>query len=250
LPLSEEDRDRLASLGTLASGLAHEIKNPLSTLNINLQLLDEDWADVRDDREERSRRRIRLLAREVTRLEEIVDDFLRYAGKSRLDRRPTDVNRLLDEVLDFTMPASEQAGIRVHRLWAEDLPALALDRDRFKQAILNLVINAQQAMPDGGEMMVRTSSVAGEVRIEVTDTGEGIPPQILGKIFDVYFSSKRSGTGMGLPTTARIVNEHDGEIEVQSDVGKGTRFLLRFPGAALMTLDDRSASSEEVPSDG
>ena len=252
MPLSEEDRDRLASLGTLASGLAHEIKNPLSTLNINLQLLDEDWADVSDEREERSRRRIRILAREVNRLQEIVEDFLRYAGKSHLDRRPTDVNRVLDEVLDFTMPAAEQVGIRVHRLWAEDLPALALDRDRFKQAILNLVLNAQQAMPDGGELMVRTSRVAGEVRIEITDTGEGIPPQILGRIFDVYFSSKRSGTGMGLPTARRIVNEHDGEIEVQSHVGKGTRFLLRFPGAALMTLAEsaEAAKGEEASGGG
>jgi signal transduction histidine kinase len=99
-------------------------------------------------------------------------------------------------------------------------------------------------MPDGGELMVRTSTLGGEVRVEITDTGEGIPPQILERIWDVYFSSKKSGTGMGLPTARRIIEEHDGTIEVQSDVGRGTRFLLRFPGAALMPVDTADEDGE------
>jgi two-component system sensor histidine kinase HydH len=234
--LTDADRDRLASLGSLASGLAHEIKNPLSTMNINLQLLEEDWRDARSDREVRGRRRIEILGREVKRLEEIVNDFLRYARRQELDRRPHHVNRILDEVLDFTGPALDKAGVRVRRLYAAGMPALAIDRDLFKQAILNLVVNAQQAMPDGGELMVRTGTLSGEVRVEITDTGEGIPPQIVERMWDVYFSSKRTGTGMGLPTARRIVEEHDGTIEVQSEVGRGTRFLLRFPGAALVPV--------------
>jgi signal transduction histidine kinase len=237
LVLSDADRDRLAFLGSLASGLAHEIKNPLSTLNINLQLLEEDWQRSESERELRSRRRIGILRQEVRRLEEIVDDFLRYARRRELDRRPRDINAVIDEVLDLMGAALEQARVQVRRLYAEGIPPLALDRDQFKQAILNLVVNAQQAMPDGGELMVRTSTLAGEVRVEITDTGEGIPPQILEKIWDVYFSSKRSGTGMGLPTARRIVEEHDGTIEVQTEAGRGTRFLLRFPGAALVRVE-------------
>ncbi|MCP3859347.1 MAG: two-component sensor histidine kinase, partial [Phycisphaeraceae bacterium] len=207
--LSDSDRDRLASLGQLASGLAHEIKNPLSTMNINLQLLEEDWREARDEREVRGRRRLEILGREVKRLEEIVNDFLRYARRRELDRRPHQVNRILGEVLDFTGPALDRAGVRVRRLFAEDLPPLAIDRDQFKQAILNLVVNAQQAMPDGGELMVRTGTLSGEVRIEITDTGEGIPPQVLERMWDVYFSSKKTGTGMGLPTARRLIQEHD-----------------------------------------
>jgi signal transduction histidine kinase len=244
LVLSDTERDRLASLGALASGLAHEIKNPLSTLNINLQLLDEDWRSARDEREERSKRRIKSLRREVKRLEEIVNDFLHYARRRELDRRPRQVNPLLDEILDFMGPALEEADVQVRRLYAQDLPVLALDRDQFKQAIMNFVVNAQQAMPDGGELMVRTSLLSGEVRIEIIDTGEGIPPQILAQVWDVYFSSKRTGTGMGLPTARRIVEEHDGTVEVQSEVGQGTRFLLRFPGAAIVLVKDTDAGRE------
>jgi signal transduction histidine kinase len=221
-------RDRLALLGSLAGGLAHEIKNPLSTLTITLGLLREDLESGKGD-PARALRRVRVLEREIARLEEILADFLQYAGQHRLQRRPTDLNSVVSEVLDLITPAALRKKIEVRHHLSPDLPPLRLDRDRVKQALLNLVLNAQEAMKGRGEILVQTSVRGGAVRLDVTDTGPGIPPEILPRIFEAYFSSKKTGTGLGLPIARRIVEEHGGILEVFSEVGKGTRFTMWFP---------------------
>ncbi len=222
------NQERLAFLGTLAGGLAHEIKNPLSTMTITLGLLREDLESPRRD-PEKALRRVTVLEREVIRLEEILAHFLQFAGRLRLDRRPTDLNGVVAEVLDFITPAALQRKIQLRHHLSPGLPPLLLDRDRVKQALLNLVLNALEAMHGRGELLVQTSVTAGAVRVDVTDTGPGIPPEILPRIFEAYFSSKKTGTGLGLPIARRIVEEHEGILDVFTEVGKGTRFTLFLP---------------------
>jgi signal transduction histidine kinase len=230
-PSAGPNQERHAYIGSLASGLAHEIKNPLSTMTITLGLLREELESGRGD-PDRSLRRVKVLEREVTRLEEILANFLQFAGRSRLERRPTDLNGLVAEVLDFINPAALKKGIEVRHHLSPAVPAMALDRDRLKQALLNLVINARDAMDGRGELLVQTSVAGGAVRVDVTDTGPGIPPEVLPRIFEAYFSSKKTGTGLGLPIARRIVEEHGGVLEVFTEPGKGTRFTIWLPAPA------------------
>jgi signal transduction histidine kinase len=233
--------ERSGFLGTLAGGLAHEIKNPLSTMTITLGLLREDLESGSGDRE-RALRRVRVLEREVARLEEILADFLQYAGRHRLEARPTDLNAVVAEVLEFVTPAALEKRIEVRHHLSPEVPPLLLDRDRVKQALLNLVLNAQQAMPGRGEILVQTSLSGGAVRVDVTDTGPGIPPEIQPRVFEVYYSSKKTGTGLGLPIARRIVEEHGGILEFHTEPGKGTRFTIWFPVASAA-----AAPAEPVP---
>jgi two-component system sensor histidine kinase HydH len=230
-PLPPTDQERLAYVGALAGGLAHEIKNPLSTMTITLGLLREDLVAKRKD-PEKSLRRIQVLEREVARLEEILAHFLQFAGHHPLERRPTDLNALVSEVLDFISPAALKRKVEIRSHLAPEAPLLSLDRDRVKQALLNLVINALEAMVGRGELLVQTSVRGGAVRLDVTDTGPGIPPEVLPRIFEAWYSSKKTGTGLGLPIARRIVEEHGGILEVFTEVGKGTRFTAWFPAEA------------------
>ena len=237
-PLGPEG-ERIASLIRLADGLAHEIKNPLSTMSINLALLQEEWeragaarnpeAPERTPREERSLRRIRTLQREVTRLEHILEEFLHYARGSQINRSPQDISRVLRELLEFVEPEDERAGIRHHVDLAMGLPLVMLDEARLKQAFLNLFVNARQAMPEGGELLVRVRRVGTEAEVSVTDTGTGMSAEKLERCFEEYWSDKSGGTGLGLATARRIVEEHGGSISVVSEEGRGTSFLIQLP---------------------
>lgn len=222
-------REHLAELGQLAGGLAHEIKNPLSTINVNLQLVAEDLDRLGGDESKRWLRRIENVRREADRLKGILDDFLGYAGEYELTCRHVDLRRLVGELADFFAPQADAAGI-VMRTALPDKPVRCnVDADLLKQAMLNLMINAIDAMADGGELIIRMSASAGEALIEVIDTGTGIAPEDLARIFQVYYSTKKSGSGLGLPTTRRIIREHGGALNVESDVGKGTRFTIVLP---------------------
>jgi signal transduction histidine kinase len=223
------DAERLASLGSLAGGLAHEIKNPLSTLNINLQLLEEDLRRAGGEDSGKLLARIGVLRREVRRLEEVLEDFLRYARPGALDLKPQDMGVMLNEMLDFLSPEATKTGVRISRGFAPDLRTVLADAGRLKQALLNIIINAKQAMAGGGELMVRARNVHHGVEIDFIDTGIGIEPENLARIWDVYFSTKDKGTGLGLPTARRIVEEHGGSIRVHSEVGKGTCFTVFLP---------------------
>ena len=225
------DAERLAHVGRLAGGLAHEIKNPLSTLNINLQLMAEDWEDDDTSDGRRLCSKIGVLRREAKRLEDILNDFLRFAKETQLQPTLCDVSQLVDEVLDFISPEAQSLHIQVRRSLGDNLPPCSLDADLFKQALLNLLINAEQAMPNGGDLMVHVRRRGRRVQIDVTDTGAGIPKDDLDNVFQVYYSTKKGGTGLGLPTARRIVEDHKGELRVQSEVGKGTNFQVLLPFA-------------------
>ena len=221
--------ERLAFIGTLAGGLAHEIKNPLSTLNINLQLLQEELESMTGENSKRVYRKTQVLQKEVQRLEQILNDFLRFARGQKLELKDHDMNEILDEVADFVTPEIKQKKILILKSYDADLPQCHLDSNLIKQAILNIIINAEQAMENGGELMIRTSKDKKYIQIDITDTGPGIPKDIIDKIFQVYFSTKKTGTGLGLPTAKRIIEDHRGTISVQSEEGKGTNFSIKLP---------------------
>lgn len=244
LPRMQESRpeppkataERQALLARLAGGLAHEIKNPLSTMAINLTLLEEEWQGGQSEhapdptpRERRSLKRVRTLQREVARLEGILEDFLRFARGSDVNRAPGDLVRLVREVLEFMEPEHEAGSIRVHAELHETLPLVMLDSSAFKQVVINLLVNARQAMPGGGELIVQVRRAGPFAELVVTDTGVGMNAEQLERCFDLYWSTKKGGTGLGLSTVASIVAQHEGTIDIISEEGRGTSLTIRLP---------------------
>ncbi|GJQ25049.1 MAG: hypothetical protein HBSAPP02_00810 [Phycisphaerae bacterium] len=232
---------QLVELSALTGGLAHEIRNPLSTLKVNLQLLDEDWAkletiDRPDPREaqdvaRRSRRRIASLVQETHRLERILADFLQFVGKRELRLADADLNTLVSEMADFYAPQARAHGIALELHCTANALPCRVDAQAIKQALLNLLINAQQAMPGGGRITLSTArDDDGHVRIDVEDTGPGIDPAEQEDVFRAYYSTKKGGTGLGLAMARRIAHEHGGDITLASTPGCGARFSIRLPG--------------------
>ena len=220
-----------AQLAELAGGFIHEIKNHLSTLGLNLQLLAEDFADPQSQRERRALERVNRLKGECQRLVDVSNDFLRFARVQEVERTPADLSVVVEEVVDFFDPTARAANIEVKSYLPADLPPVALDADLFKQALLNLLLNAQQAMPDGGEVTLQAARENGTVCLNVIDAGKGMTPEVAAKVFRPFFSTRPGGTGLGLATTRKIVEAHGGTIEVQSEVGRGSKFTIRLPAA-------------------
>jgi signal transduction histidine kinase len=224
-------REHLAELGQLAGGLTHEIKNPLSTINVNLQLLAEDIAREDNENHRRWLRRLSHVQEEANRLSAILDDFLHYAGKLELDLAAVDIRRIISELVDFFTPQAEAAHVLL-RITMHDQPVVCnVDANLIKQAVLNLMINATEAMTEAGELLIHVGAPSASAMIEVTDTGPGMDSEAQARIFDVYYSTKKHGTGLGLPTARRIIREHGGSLRVESELGKGTRFVISLPVA-------------------
>lgn len=236
--------ERMAEIGAMTGGLAHEIKNPLSTIGLNAQLLAEGIEELPVAGEDKGRlaRRVGTLRREIERLRGILTDFLQYAGHIRLDRKPADLNTVVEELVDFFVPQAEKQGVRLRADLAGGPLTAQLDVPQIKQAVLNLMLNGLQAMTQDGprqdgasrELILRTAREPGTDRrqhlaLHVIDTGPGIPPEGLPRIFEPYYTTKSGGTGLGLPTARRIVEAHGGTVDVHSDPGKGTDFVIALP---------------------
>jgi signal transduction histidine kinase len=223
--------EHLAEVGTLTGALAHEIRNPLSTLNLNLQLLREDMTRPGQSPEPRVLAKLETLEQEARRLQTILDDFLKFAGRYEVQLAVQPVNPILEESVSFYADRLQRSGVQVRTSFAEGLPAAAVDASRLKQALSNLILNAEAAMPQGGELLVSSAADGRGLAIQITDTGSGIPQEALDKIFRPYYSTRPGGTGLGLPMVQRIVREHDGRLEVHSEPGRGTRFTIHLPAA-------------------
>ena len=253
--------DQYAALAELAGGFIHEIKNHLSTLGLNLQLLAEDFSDAQTQRERRALSRVQRLQGECQRLVDISNDFLRFARIKDLNLTPADLGKVIEEILDFFGPTAREAKIDIKTFLPADLPLVPLDRDLFKQALLNLLLNAEQAMPGGGELTVlggierpaknepeaRSTLQGLSVSLSLIDTGKGIAPDVLSKIFKPFFSTKAGGSGLGLATTKRIVEAHHGTIDVQSEPGRGTKFTIHLPahpGSVVAYKEEKRQETE------
>ena len=222
-------RVQCAEIAQLAGGLAHEIRNPLSTMRMNLDLLAEDFREAESPRDRRVVQKIERLRKESHRLEDILEDFLRFVRVQELRRVPTDLNAVVDDMRDFCEGKSMEQGITTRVQYDPDLPPIPLDADLFKQALLNLIRNAQLATAPGGELILQTRRDGPWAVLDVIDTGCGIAPELRAKVFESFFSTRPKGSGLGLPTTRRIVEAHDGAISLESDVGKGSKFTVRLP---------------------
>jgi signal transduction histidine kinase len=230
-------------LAELAGGFVHDLKNHLSTLRLNLQLLAEDFNEPQSQRERRALERILRLQNECQRLVDISNDFLRFARVNDLDLKPTNLGELIEELVDFFGPMARSVNIEIKTYIPADLPQVSLDREMFKQALLNLLLNAQQAMPSGGEITLLARTDAGRVVLDFIDTGRGMSAEVLDKAFRPFYSTRSGGTGLGLPTTRKIIDAHGGTIDAQSEVGHGTKFTIRLPIPSAPTPDGQSISS-------
>jgi signal transduction histidine kinase len=220
--------DRLAAISRVSGGVAHEVKNPLNAILLHVEVAKAKLA--RGDTNVIPQ--MEIISNEILRLDRVVKTFLDFTRPVELKLETVPVRRLLDEVLELARPQAEASKIRVIVNQDAEGAGVRIDRDLLKQAMLNIVVNAMQAMPDGGEL--RFDSIAGEefAEIRISDTGAGIPPELRDKIFRLYFTTKKEGSGIGLAMTFRIVQLHDGTIDFTSEPGKGTTFSIRLPIAS------------------
>jgi len=248
----------------LVAQLAHEIKNPLSTIKINLKLISEDLECLRQLRRDNLHgslginenklagavRKTAIVRKETDRLEQILEGFLRYTG--RIDIAPVciNINELVSDLIDFYAPRAHSQSIIIRQGLTDEPLLCKIDPDLMKQALLNIFINAQQAMEKGGELLVRTSKYGQYAVIQISDTGTGIEPDRLDKIFQAYSSTKPGGRGLGLPIAKKIISAHSGLINIESESGKGTLVTIKLPLNTSAEKQQDIADEQAKPNSG
>ncbi|NOX58086.1 MAG: HAMP domain-containing histidine kinase [Planctomycetes bacterium] len=229
--------DRVIEISMIAGGLAHEIRNPLSTLLLNLQLLEEDLSGElggTPDTLRRARKRIATTRGEAERLQRMLDEFLLLVKPVLLKRTVADLNGVVRRLVEFYEPQAREAGVGLVVYEYSEPLLTSIDPSVIHQALLNLLINACHATPEGGEISIHLSveesgSDSAWARLEIGDNGEGMSEDVLSKAMHAFYSTKPSGSGLGLSTTSRIVAAHGGTIDVKSEANVGTTFLIRLP---------------------
>ncbi len=233
----EQERARLlkqySEIATLAGGLAHEIRNPLSTIRLNLNLLSEEVEQGESARDRRMLNKLVTLQRECGHLEDILDAFLQFARVGELRLHPTDLNAVVKQFVTFVQAEVTEQGIELSPHLDPDLPLVGLDETLMHQVLMNLVRNAEQAMPDGGLLELQTYEREGRVCLDIIDNGAGMDERTRSRMFKAFFSTRTGGSGLGLPTVRKIVEAHEGTIQCDSEPGQGTRFSISLPPAAL-----------------
>ncbi|MEH0018665.1 MAG: ATP-binding protein [Desulfobacter sp.] len=221
-----ERADRLAALGETAAGVAHEVKNPITAVKGFIQLIEEGIPEKDPNHEY-----IGIAISEINRLDKIVEQLLYYSRPSESKKVRMDINRIIDRVLPLVGFRLEKAGIVLVKKYHDDLPPVLVDEEQIKQVLLNLIINSTQAMEQGGRISISTgrSKDRKHIRVRIEDTGKGIDPENMGKLFNPFFTTRRNGTGLGLAVSHRIMELHHGEISAASTPLKGTAFLLCLP---------------------
>ena len=216
-------------LASLAGSLAHEIKNPLSVIRMNMELLAEDFEDATTVEDRRAKSKIDTVNQQCIRLETMLNDFLRFTRLSTLELKAGSLNDQVAQVLDFFQVKAEKLEIEISRHLDSDLPSIKLDSQTLQAALVNLVKNAIEAMPNGGQLLARTRLTRSGDALDLIDTGNGIEAGTLMNMFKEFYTTKDGGTGLGLPTAEKIIEAHGGVINVQSEVGRGTHFSIEFP---------------------
>ena len=223
------ESERLNALRLLAAGVAHEIGNPLNSLHIHLQLMERSVQKLQDDEKAELEESIDVARSEVNRLDSIVTQFLKAIRPSRPQLRPENVNTIVEEAVRFFAPELQDREIVVEQELRSDLPLLQLDRDQMKQAFYNVIKNSVEAMHRHGTLRIRTDLADTHVIVRFVDTGGGMSAENLSHAFEPYFTTKPSGSGLGLLIVRRIVREHGGELSIESDQGKGLTLTIRLP---------------------
>lgn len=225
-----EDRvrrmERYLGLGSLAAGLHHEIKNPLAALSLHVQLLEEQLEC--DQGSDEVLQMLGVIKTEVTRIGGVLEGFRDFAAIGQLNLSEVDLRDLIQRQLDLIQPQADQQSVTIERCTSDDLPNVAVDRIRFEQVLLNIFVNAIEAMPDGGTLTVSSSTTLESVCVEIADTGSGVSEDLRDKIFDPYFTTKSEGTGLGLALCEKIMRQHGGSLDFRSS-SRGTVFRLTTP---------------------
>ena len=232
--------ERLAAVGRLAAHVTHEVRNPLNSIRLNVELLEEDVADAAPE----ARRTLSSILREVDRLTAITDQYLRLVRLPEPKRTPTDFGELVRDVAAFLTPEMAQANVETELVLAP-VPSIPLDEGQLRQALLNLCRNAREAMPEGGHLRIAMRAAQGGVLLSITDNGSGIPESEREKIFDLFYTTKQHGTGLGLPLTQQILAAHGGRLRCQAAAGGGTTFELWLPVHERATT--QPAYAEKAP---
>ncbi|MCY3021183.1 MAG: ATP-binding protein [Planctomycetota bacterium] len=236
---SAEWASRLAYLGTLASGLAHEIRSPLSAIRLNLNLLQEDLDAVAEDKRAAFATRLALIVREVDGLQELLTEFLTFAKPPKLELLPTDLNRLLLDMVQFMQPACEQRHIQIKTNFQKELYPIMLDHHQFARGvIMNLLTNAMEQIEEQGTITLHTRETADHVEVAVEDNGGGVAKENEGRIFELFFSTKEHGNGLGLAIARRIVQEHGGELFLENRPDQGATFVIRLPKSKILEFSE------------
>jgi len=246
IAMSAADASHAASvdpetLARLAGGLAHELKNPLSTIGLHLSLLEEDWREEPGTKAQHTRRTIATVRKEIQHLQGILEDFLRFARTNTLACESQSLNPLVEALVRFATPECARRGIELKPILDLNLPPVAIDGGRIRQVVLNLILNARQSLEQaspagqGGCITLITRQQSGQVVLEVVDDGPGMDQKTLDHCFEVYFSTKKGGSGLGLAIVKRIVEAHGGTVALESAPGRGTRVSLAFPISAEPT---------------
>ena len=239
---------RVTALGRLTAGVAHEVKNPLNAMTIHLELLKQKLTNRADHAEVDTH--VDIIGREIRRLDDVVQGFLKFAKPEELTIKPVSPAELIDEVLKTLAVEANVTGVTLESDVAADVPLIEADPGIFRQALLNLAKNAVQAMPNGGMLTIHAGMTKdGRVEIRVSDTGVGIPPENLARIFDLYFTTKQTGTGIGLSLVYRTVQLHNGDIDVESTPGVGTTFVIKMPKANPGAMADMPTPSLRAESE-
>jgi len=218
--------DRLTAISRVSGGVAHEVKNPLNAILLHVEVAKAKLAHGDTD----VNPQMEIIGREILRLDRVVKTFLDFTRPVELNLANTSLRDLINEIVDLARPQAEASKIRVNvEQEAAEGVEVRVDRDLFKQAMLNVVVNAMQAMPEGGELRFEALAIEDTAEIRISDTGPGIPPELREKIFRLYFTTRKEGSGIGLAMTFRIVQLHDGAIDFTSEPGQGTTFFIRLP---------------------
>ncbi len=222
------EAEHLSGIAQLARGIAHEIRNPLNFISLSIDHLREKYIPLKNGEKEKFESLITSIKHEIQRLNKLVGDFLDYGRPPRLSLQDVNMGSLIDEVISLVWAKAEDDGIKIHRQSGE-LPKLYLDPELIKTCILNVILNAFQAMPAGGDLTVSTKASDSRVSIVIEDTGIGVSKENLPKLFDPFFSTKSTGLGLGLAMTKRVVEEHGGKMDFQSIEGKGSTVTISLP---------------------
>lgn len=220
--------ESLAALTTLAAGVAHEINNPLGSISIRIQLIEKLIRNEKPDKGAMTKH-LDVVKEEMDRLKHIVVDFLFAVRPMDIQLLSENPGPIIEQLADLVQPEADRKGIDVRLAIEPDLPRVLMDKRHVKQALLNLIQNAMAAMPAGGTLRIAAEVADDELRISVSDTGTGIPEELLTKIFEPYFTTKKNGTGLGLTITFKIIKEHAGEISLESKEGRGSTFTIHLP---------------------